>query len=246
MLASQLYALSQGSECFGKEECHYCGAPCTQHIYHNEPTLIPGMRRAYVAKRPGNSFVCLGCWLWRRKSITAEWLDQMATACERKEWRTGELKDRQTPAYHSWLIIKEKAWAVKLFTEMGGVIPINNRIYQILLDPPCLFCLSLVEGCSNHLQLSVANENEIVKAETPLTFTFNGIPYVYTVYELEDELRNSSGGKLPGVSQLIRLLGPCDLFPTEEKVVKMGRPEALKGGHITQKRVVAASGMSGK
>lgn len=243
LLASELYAISQGSKCEGNDQCHYCSAPCKKTIAHFEYLPLPGSKRSYVAKRPGNGFMCIGCWHWKKKSITVEWMGANG--------KMAGFKDRQTPADWSWYITDDKAWAIQLHIP-DNPLPTNDGIYQRLLKPTTSknglrFALSFVHSHNkNHLQLCVANEIAEIKKDTPMLFTVNGSVNRYTVYELEEALKNRSGeGKEPGVQMLMHLLGPCGLFPPpkkpEEEEKKMGRPPALEDGRVT-KKTVAASG----
>lgn len=244
ILASELYAITQGSKCEGTEECHYCAGPCKTFFPHGEVPPPMGVKRSYIAKRVNNPYICMGCWLWRRKSITVQWLD-------------GTIKDRQTPPNHSWLLVDDmrlngdgkNAWVIDTKLHPSGT-PKNEQLYQKLLNPPTKFSLSFIEfGAQNHIQLCTTNEVVKVEAATPLSFTVNGLPFIYTIQELDHALRHGPQGMEPGVQALVRLLGPSDLFTEEERLKreaeknpKMGRPPALLGGQST-KKVIGASGV---
>jgi hypothetical protein len=208
-LASELYAVSQGKICSGPEECYWCSGPCGRANVHDDltPVFHTSNRNRTLAKRPGNAYVCEGCWMWRRKRVTAFFLSE-------------GFKDGQCPMDHSWWVTDEAAWAVR--------VPQDARsLYTELLEPPLVFCLALIDGpgARNHVQQAVANELTEIKADTPLAFTLNGIPHEYTVYELDRALRaNDPAGKRPGVGALMRILGPCQL-PTEEEKKAVGRPK---------------------
>lgn len=240
LLASDLYAISQSSKCEGNDECHYCSAPCKKHLPHMEPVPLPGNKRPYVAKRPGNGYICMGCWLWRRQSLTIEWMDGKL---KNGAIQMGGFRDRQTPSNHSWYITDERAWSVMPHPHHLTSQPTNEALYSLLLKPKIRFCLALLEGGSkNHLQLMIANEIAKIEADTPITYTVNGIPYHYTVYELEEALKyRETEGKEPGVAMLLHLLGPSNLFPPKVEEKKMGRPPALEDGRVT-KKTVSASG----
>lgn len=223
ILASELYAASQGDCCQGVDECYWCSAPCG-HIYmHNQHRPQPGDRvykpgvtvlrqgeRVYqYAARPGNGFICKGCWLWRRPRITVTYLD-------------GRFKDIQNPSNHSWFITYDGAWGVDVLC--------NKHLYEKLLDPPFAFCVALVDKLDeqNHIQFAVVNEHGEVKNNTELFFTIDNVKYSYSVFELEDSLRSGdSQGKSPGVRELIRVLGAYKLPEkpkAPEKPNKGGRP----------------------
>lgn len=201
--ASELYAFTQSVSCEGTEECHWCGSPCQKLWLHDEPPPIPFQKNPQLAKKPSRLYVCKGCWLFRRTSVTAHYLD-------------GTFKDRQTPMKNSWWITREKSWVIR---------PQDySNLYRILLSPPLQFVLSLIpEGGKNHLQLAEYNDHEEIKATTPLKFTINNVAYAYSVYELEQGIQNGPQGRDPSIHALLNFLGPIpkDLIkPPAEK----GRP----------------------
>jgi hypothetical protein len=191
LLASQLYAISQGHTCAGFHECHWCGGPCDGRLTHDDPPPSIGVRRQ-PCKRPANPYCCLGCWLFRRKRVTVSFL-------------AGGYRDGRSPLHFSWWVTEKGAWA--LDKDDGP------DLYECLLDPPSRFFLAMLDGADvNHLQLAVANDNPPKSpADTKLHFTINGIPHDYTVYELTEALTSSSvAGKEPGVAALVKLLGPYE------------------------------------
>jgi hypothetical protein len=185
----ELYAISQSHACIGTEKCHWCNSPCGRVWLHDDPPPQIGVKRDRLALNYPSPYVCVGCWLWRRASITAFWL-------------TDGYRDRQKPVEHSWLITEEGAWAVRREDA--------DELYANLLDPPRKFALALIDGdkMKNHPQMGVVNELPEVKADTPLRYTLNGIVLTYTVYELEEMRKANNGqGKSPGVQALVRLFG---------------------------------------
>lgn len=242
--ASQLYALNHNVQCKGPEKCHWCGAPCERLWINDEPQNTPFVRGPKTtAKCPGNPYICVGCWLWRKKYITANFLDN-------------SYLDRQTPANHSWLVT------------LSGVNTIREADYVLLLDkllnPHPKFVLSLLDrnpttsgspqAIKNHLQYNQINWNEKVQQDTPLKFTVNNIEYEYTVYELKKALENTqdSNGKSPGVQELIRILGKSvEKNAQAQKIAReaeekkkqegergKGRPPALEDAKQLKKNVV--------
>ena len=199
-LASQLFALSQNNKCEGKLECHWCGAPCTDRWPHdNLPNVY--FIKPFYAKRPGNSYICAGCWSFRRKRVTIHFLD-------------GKFKDGQTPKELSWFISEQKAFAVRIEN--------SSELYKQLLNPPKCFVLGLLDNpCKtpNNLHQMLVNFNQEIKADTILYFTINNIPHNYTIYDLESALSNEMAGKTPGVAALCRLFGPYEMEKRDK-----GRP----------------------
>lgn len=186
--ASELYALSQGARCKGPAKCHWCGSPCERVWMHDDLPPLIGLKRREFARVPGEPYVCVGCWLWRRKRISVTGVG-------------GQIRDGQAPAKHSWLVQKDKAEAV-LDTD-------RVELYEHLLNPPLTFSLSLIDnGEDNRLQLQILNDNPEVRADTELKFTFNNIEHSYTPYELKQGLAHGPEGREPGVQTLIRFLGP--------------------------------------
>jgi hypothetical protein len=206
MIASELYAKTQGTECTGPDECHWCGANCQRLWPHDEPPPIPFVKgiRSKV-RRPSNGYVCTGCWNWRRKSITVKYADDSYT-------------DRRSPRYESWWLVPESAIGLKFDRANGEVL------YQILMEPPVTCCLSLVEmGEENHLQECIVNHFPTLFANTPFRFTLNGVVMEFTIYDLEVALRQKdSNGLGPGVGAITRLFGYPEKFEKKEVLRKRG------------------------
>lgn len=211
--ASELYAMTQGAVLCGPDECHWCGSPCQRLLAHDESPPLPGVRRTGGARRPGNTFVCLGCWLWRRKRITIRFLRGLK----------GDYKDGQCPLWHSWLVTDAGAWALR---------PEDRpRLWEVLLKPPLRFVLGLLDevGETSCIHLMKVNDVQEVKADTPLTFTVNNVPYVYTVYELEEAILQGPEGREPGAQALLRLLGgPPEDLRSKDEPEKRGPGRPLK------------------
>lgn len=201
--ASELYAMSQGAKCEGDQECHYCGSACERKWIHDDPKPIPFTKNIFTAKRPSNSFVCMGCWLFRRTRITIRYMN-------------GEIKDRQDPANHSWLITDNDAQTISHMD--------FPQLYSVLLYPPLRFSLSFITdpNCKNLLQCQVVNDLDCIQANTSIYFTINNSKYEYTIYELEESLKHGGDGKIAGARALVELMGPYNL--PEEKKRKRGRP----------------------
>jgi len=222
VLASQIYALSQNSKCSGEQSCHWCGGPCGRLWLHDDPPPVPCYRTNSSARKPANPYICCGCWLWRRKKITAPYL-------------SSGMKDSQTPNSHSWWITESGAWALR---------PVENdslALWKILASPPLRFVLCFVTsqplasgrtdfpaGISNLIHLAVANDHKEIKASTELHFTINNIPHSYTVYELEEATKHGADGKAPGVRELFRLLGQPQAAAEAPRQKGAGRPAGSK------------------
>lgn len=202
--ASDLYAFSQGRHNSGPDQCYWCGSSCERTVPHGDPPRDIGALRTF-AKRPGNQYMCVGCQLWRRPSLTAFSL-------------SGSFRDRQTPRKLSWLITDKSA------VTFDAIID-GPRLYERLLKPPSPFCLIIRdgEGVDGLLQKALVNHGKILN-DTELQFTINNIRFVYSVYELEEGLRNGENGRLPGVRELIRIFGPHKL-PEDPKTKSGGTPK---------------------
>lgn len=226
--APALYALANGRNCDGPDNCHWCGAPCPRVLAHDDQRHPMTAGRHPYAKFPGNQYQCIGCWLFGKQKITTFWLG-------------GGYKDSQTPSKHSWWITAEGCWAVRLPED-------TTALYKVLLRPPLRFALSLLEGQNpppNRLQMALANCHTEIKASTPLTFTVNEVPFCYSVYELEEALTSPGdlAGRLPGVRELIRILGPYKEM--EEPDRGKGRPLGSETLPNNAKKLVAAVATSG-
>lgn len=222
MLASELYALSQGAACSGPYTCYWCGGPCTERHIHGERPLGIGEKFPHPVSFRQSPYYCVGCWLWQRPRLTAWYID-------------GEtFRDGQTPRNLSW-------W----FTEWSCVAlePGHGQyVYPLLLKPPLRFVLSVVaSGQANYVQLARANDNEQVKANTPLAFTVNGAAFTYTVGDLKQALRTGdANGCDAGVRELIGLFGPYKV-PEEPEEKKRGRGRPPLGEEVTSRAVREAS-----
>ncbi len=189
-LASELYAISQNSSCSGPEECHWCGAPCQRNRPHDDLPPEIGRKRPVLAKRPGNQFICNGCYHWRMRRLTVNFLG-------------GGLKDVQTPENWSWFVRGVEAHALR-----PGDSSDRDALYARLLDPPPQFFLALRDQVPVLLQHAEANRlDESFTASTPVKFTLDNRPLVYTVYELQHALEHGPAGTEPGVQALVRLFG---------------------------------------
>ena len=219
MTATELYAASQSTCCEGKYECHWCAAPCSNAFAHDDPPPIPFKRSCpSPSRRPNNPWICKGCWLFRRKSVTVNYLD-------------GTSLDKQCPLNHSWLITPKGAWAIS-----------KKQLFSFLIKPDCCFALSLLKNEPlNLLSLVQVNNHSIIQATTPLLFSLDNIQLTYTIYELvETSNRETPGGHEPGVRLLIDFLGP---MPREPEMKKRGRP-TLKGDFDKLVRTITVSGTS--
>ena len=194
----------------GFSECHWCGAKASQGVIHDEPPPIPFIRSATqkLAARQRNPWLCNGCVLWRQSSITT-WSLQ------------GKIKDGRSPMRCSWWLTEKSALEIRLPDDA-------QALWKLLLKPPLRFCLALLENEKvNHLQLCFLNDVARIEGETPLWYTLDGLELEYTVYGLEMALNFPEAERAPGVSALLRLLGPCTSFQPPVPVPaepKRGRP----------------------
>lgn len=226
--APQLYALAESTTCSGDQECHWCSAPCKRFYTHEEPPPLIGVRRPSTARRPGNSYVCSGCWMFRRTSITVRYLGN-------------GYRDRRQPAKESWLLTPHKAWGLR-----GPQTA--QHVYPILLKPPPLFALSLIhDGQENLLHTCPVNASTKWEAANPIAYSLDGTVLHYTPYELEHALRYGAEGKTIGVRSLISFFGTFPMMPPPEVAqVETGERGRRKGHNPDAKqhlkRVVTGSG----
>ena len=220
--ASDLWALSHEQINSGPERCHWCGSACRRERTHDDPPPIPFVRTNTSAKCPNNAFVCVGCWLYRRGSITVNYL-------------TGGQKDRQKAINHSWWVTEKGTWAI---------CPDDYaELYRLLLAPPSRFSLSFRCSGFNYLQLTSVNDTiGSVIGSTNLHFTVDGTAFSYSPYELTEGLRRGAKGREPGVQTLINLLGTFSLpdEPIRKPVSpKGGRPLPLPNGKCLTRPVAS-------
>lgn len=211
LLASELYAISQSNRCIGEERCHWCNAPCQRLWIHDEPPAVIGVKRDRLARNQNGVFICVGCWLWRRGSVTVNFLSHSDGN------GLPNYKDRQKATNWSWLVTETQAWALRREDA--------SELYSILLSPPLRFFLSLLDGDKpppNHLQMCLANDLPSIGGDTKLQFTINNIPHAYTIYELEDVLTGGDlNGKESGVRALVNMMG---VRQSDKEKRGVGRP----------------------
>lgn len=229
MNASEIYSNGMGDTCQGLDQCHWCAAPCDRMCVHDDDPIIPFVKRTLTAKKPANHWICRGCFHFRAKRTTINYLH-------------GGYKDGKSPRTLSW-------W----MTRSGNHVVCKNEsavnLYPLLLDPPRCFVLALLDDqtVTNNIHQAIANEPEEMKADTPLYFTLNNIPHTYTVYELREALGSSNAsGREPGVQALIRWLGKYDM-PMEPKR-EVGRPIKTEpdDGKVSQGIVAMSGGIKGR
>lgn len=102
----------------------------------------------------------------------------------------------------------------------------HKNLWELLLAPPPLFCLSLVESgkIDNQLHLSTINDHAILTAETPLFYTIDNVVHEFTVYELKEGCKWGMEGKSPGVRALARVLGEHPIEQDKYVEGRRGRP----------------------
>lgn len=235
LTAAMLYALSQGRECKGKWFCHWCGSPCDNSQIHDDPPPIPFARSYSTAKRPAEPYICIGCWLWRQKSMTISYIG-------------GGIQDGQCPKDHSWLITDKVALALRSGKEKEKDF---EELWRFLIAPAKRFTIMLrdpKDKIDSLIQLAIANNPGGILADTKLHYTLNGIPHFYSVYELIESLKNRNGHSSPGITALWNFLGnpPEDvrqLYPARRVENKgRGRPPVDEDKLEAIQTVVVGSG----
>ncbi len=229
LLGSDLFALSQGTKNSGPESCHWCSAACNRTWIHDELPPVPFSKSPRsTARNPSGMYICVGCWMFRRKLTTMIFMD-------------GKMKDREAATRHS-LYFTETSW-----NAIGEKD--STAVYERLLKPPLRFVLSIIEpGIENKLQCCVANDHPTVRKDTRLSFTYNNQPQTYSIYELEQAVKNhqegvGTEGKEPGVQILTRFLGVYQpIISTSGVKRQVGRPEGPTDGKQTKKLVTPTSG----
>lgn len=202
LVASELYALSLNTKCEGPDECHWCAAPCKRLTPHDDPPPVPFVRSKSTAKRPANSYTCVGCWHFRRKNNSITFLDQ-------------SVLDKRSHSEFGWYLTERGIYSIT-----PKCYPL---LYDILLKPPLRWSLSLLDGpgFESLLQLALCNDlEEDIRGSTELKFTINNVPHTYTIYELEELIKTKdTSGREPGAIALYRLLGePPSTLPILQKI----------------------------
>jgi len=217
--APYLYAVTQERYCVGeREKCHWCGNPCEAINKHDETPPPMGVRTPRSsARHPAGSYICQGCWLWRRTSVTLSYLDK-------KSW-----EDRQSPQNHGWWIQETEAHAVRLPNKTRAISNDIQPLYEKLTHPPTqeAFCLTMVTSgyISNLHQAKVNYTSSGYTTSSPIHFTLNNVEHTYTVYELQEALRTGKNGKEPGVRVLLETLGMPTSGTIKVEKITAGAPE---------------------
>lgn len=223
LLASELYARSQGEICQGNQPCHWCGAPCERLWTHDDPPPIIGVKSTIHARHPSSPYICRGCFLFKRPRLTVWFLG-------------GGFKDGKCPRHFGWLITPKGSWAIDSENP--------SPVYEFLLKPEPVFSLSFLSepGITNRLQLTRVNELGEIKADTTIHYTINNIPHHYTIYELESAIRQGAEGREPGVQALLRLLGDYSLPEASKEPRGKGRPSREEKEAHSLRRTISRSG----
>lgn len=124
----------------------------------------------------------------------------------------------------------------------------DGDMWNILLHPPLRFALSLVDdNVKNHLQKMVVNDFREIKADTMLSFTVNGNPLRWSVYELEQAIQHGPKGKEPGVQEILNRFGAYVPPPISAVKKTAGRPTENDDPNLKSiKKVVTDSSGKGK
>ena len=218
MQATELYAKALGSSCEGQQQCHWCGGPCNRLWNHDDVIPLPFIKSTQAPRCPSNSYICIGCWLFRRKSTTITFLDS-------------SFSDRQAPINHSWWITQKEARAINNKS--------SGEILNLLIQPPNQFALSIVSsGNCNLLHTTIVNNISEIYGNTKLHFNFNNRNETYCIYELQEALNlQDISGREPGVQTLINIFG-MPPNPKKDQKLGRGRPrEQVVDGKISKKLI---------
>lgn len=202
LTASDLFCLSQGTKNGGSEKCHWCNSACIKLYRHDDPgprAFVKQPERLWQVKCPTSLWMCLGCWMWKRRSVTVNFLD-------------GRLADRQRAEDYGWLITAENAWAIRKQDS-------ENLLKLLRSQIPLCFSLSLIEKDKNKLQCMTVNDHQKITGETRLSFTLDGKEHHWTPFELEDAIAHGSNGKEAGTRFL------AGLVPEEKPSLALGKEE---------------------
>ncbi len=229
MTASELFAIAHSTKVSGEDNCYYCAAPCKRLLLHDQPPPGIGQKRAEPAMRPGSGYLCIGCWLYRRPRVTVHFLRPEGEYC---------FKDGQCLKNHSWWLDESGVWGID---EQSHPV-----LWEKLLKPPLRFALALREGAAapaNLLQVSVANDLLDVRADTKMHFTVNNVAHTYTIYDIEEGMKQGTNGRESGVAVLFRMLG----MPPRKEVVTVpkGKGRPRNEDRVDPKRLVKAALLSG-
>lgn len=216
MQASELLAIVHKSPCSGSDTCHWCGCCCERIWPHDEPVYLPFSKGRSRGKCPSSSYICQGCWLYRRRRVTYNFFDH-------------GFKDGQCLQDWSWLLTDDGIWILR-----KEDYPL---LWEFLLSPSLRFALSLVSDTSlkNEVHLTILNELPEINASSQLHFSLDNTILGYTIYELEHAISKSPNGSQPGVHALLRILGTPPAQKEQPKRDK-GRP-ATEDGKVTQKLI---------
>lgn len=191
--------------------CHWCASACGRKREHNEPPRRPFIPYRNIALRSNSPYVCEACHVYPRPRVTARFL-------------SGGFKDGQCLRSHSWYMDEGGVWVI------GPAC--GSALLEKLLKPPEVFCLALTTTGETLLQYAVVNHCGGMAAGDAVTFTLDGKPMAYSVYELEQVAETGElSGKMPGVRYL------CETFGMKKaEAVKRGRGRPPLGNSSTPGR----------
>lgn len=198
MKASELFAISQNSKCEGNKECYWCGAPCGEGHTHSEPMPRVIAQKNLQVSRPASPWICEGCFLFRRPSISIFDLN--------RKW----VKDRQTCPKWSILITERET--------LGITLAAKDSLQKFLLSPSQRFCLMILNRANieNRLHHAIVNDVRQVLEGTEFHFTVDNVPHSWSVASLRHGINNEPNGTEAGVRFFLENFGPWTPDPKEE------------------------------
>ena len=232
-LASELFAKTISRSCQGDQICHWCGGPCDRQWTHDDVVSLPFSRTKSSARWPSKPHVCVGCWYYRRRSVTVRFLTDAVNKAGNPASR---YKDSQSLRHHSWLLTPEGVWGIDDSD--------SEKLYTFLLRPKVPFALSLLNdkdgnSVENMLHLAVLNTNAEIEGDTELVYTLDNKECRYSPYELEEALKHGTDGKPGGVTLLVNRLGLYTGIPSidPERKLERGRPKHEKRDRLPGEKI---------
>jgi hypothetical protein len=193
----RLFAHAHGQEIRGPARCHWCGNPCDRLWPHDDLPPLPFTKQKYHALCPSEPWVCVGCWLYRRKRVTLRFF-------------SGDFRDGQAAGDHSWLLTEGGFWGLSPYCLK------SPQLREFFLKPPLRWALAVRDGreppaCLIHR--TPLNDLPEVQVGSLLRFTINNVEHTYSVFELSQAMAHGTPGKQAGTRELFRLLGEPRLKP---------------------------------
>jgi hypothetical protein len=199
--ATQLFAISRGAECAGQYRCHWCAAPCSDSFRHDDPGVTPFTKERSLARLPSESYVCAGCWMYRRGKTTVTYLAGGYT-----EKAAHALRESSKEALLAFLLSPPHRFVLSIMTDPGEnllhLAPVNAR-KEIRADAALGFAFNNVPHDYSVYELREALKRRQAKGKSPGVRVLLDYLGDAAVYEDDKPSAKKGAGRPAGQANLV-------------------------------------------